>query len=55
MCPHCMLAMLGASLVAVKTVPLAIPFIKDKFSRQDAMRKNFGVLYGKKREDHASR
>lgn len=56
MCPHCMLLGLGASLVAIKTIPMAIPLIKDKLSRQNAMKENFNTLYGKKKdEDHASR
>lgn len=54
MCPHCLMALVGGSLVAVKTAPVVIPFLKNKFSRQEAMKENFGILYGKKKEDHGT-
>ncbi len=54
MCPHCMLALVGASLVSIPLIKPTIGFVKSKFSRQEAMKENFNVLYGKK-DDHAAR
>lgn len=53
MCPHCLMALVGGSLVAIKTAPVVVPFLKSKFSRQEAMKENFSILYGKKKEDAA--
>lgn len=53
MCPHCLIGALAGSLVVLKTAPIVIPMIKDKFSRQKAMTANFDTLYGKKDDDHA--
>ncbi len=54
MCPHCLAVALGAAVLSVPLIKPTIGFVKSKFSRQEAMKENFSVLYGKK-DDNAAR
>lgn len=54
MCPHCAALVVAGGIVSIPIIPVAFRALKDKLSfkkkataRQEAMKANFDVLYGK--------